>query len=191
MYKMNIFLKLILTFLTLLVLLFTNSYIILWLLLLVITFLNYRKSNNILIYDILLVVLLAVVSRVNYLTVLYKILFFMNIIITLFYYLSLKEKKCLYSLYKGDKTNSKEKFYELVFNDTFENNKKIVNNKYGDINFDEKIQYDLDRKYLQSKIRFNGYYRKSNNLKIVWNKIDTMILLFSILIFIIMIILSR
>lgn len=191
MYKMNIFLKLILTFLTLLVLLFTNSYIILWLLLLVITFLNYRKSKNILIYDILLVVLLAVVSRVNYLTVLYKILFFINIIITLFYYLSLKEKKCLYSLYKGDKTNPKEKFYELVFNDTFENNKKIVNNKYGDINFDEKIQYDLDRKYLQSKIRFNGYYRKSNNLKIVWNKIDTMILLFSILIFIIMIILSR
>lgn len=191
MYKMNIFLKLILTFLALLILLFTNSYIILWLLLLVITFLNYRKSKKILTYDILLIILLAVVSRINYLTVLYKLLFCIDVIITLFYYLSLKEKKYLYSIYRDDKTNPKEKFYESVFNAVFENNKKIVNNKYGDINFDEKIQYDLDRKYLQSKIRFNGYYKKNHNLKIVWNKIDTMILLFSILIFTIMIILGR
>ena len=48
---------------------------------------------------------------------------------------------------------------------------------------------DLQRHYLQSRIRFNGYFYNYNNF--YWDRIDTLILLFSIILFIIFLLIGR
>ena len=54
---------------------------------------------------------------------------------------------------------------------------------------EDKIDNDLERHYLQSKIRFNGYCDiEDKTVKFKWTKIDTMILIMSILLFILCVI---
>ena len=86
---------------------------------------------------------------------------------------------------KGYNMN-KESFYNNYFERIKDENIKKIQENYlnEDIN-NEIISKDLDRLYLESKIRFNGYNKSNNEYSINWTKIDSMILALSIILFII------
>lgn len=188
MYRVNIFLRIILFFLALIVLLLARNLVVLWVLLVLLTFLNYRKSKLLLLIDFVLIVLLAVTSRVSEVLIFYKLVYIVDMILTFIYFLN-DEDKCLFSssLHKKSNIIKKEDFYDKIYNDVYEENENKVKEKYGEIDFDNRIDYDLERKYLQSKIRF-GTFSKQEKVSVDWNKIDTIVLMFSILIFLLLII---
>ena len=189
MYKMNIYLKMILTLLSIIITIITGNYIVLWILLVCLTFLNYRKNKILLLGDLLLIIVLGISNRFDDVLVFYKLLFIISIIITFIYFLTDEEKKQLKLLFGKDSSKSlRDTFYNKNYNSIVEKNRKIVTEKYGEISFDDKVNYDLERKYLQSRIRFNGFVSKNNSDRIKWNRIDIMILILAILLFCIMII---
>ncbi len=189
MYKMNLYLKMILTLLSIIITIITGNYIILWILLVCLTFLNYRKDRHLLIIDLILIISLAISSRIGDFLILYKLLFIVSIIVTFIYFLTKEENKQLKLLFGKDSNNStRDSFYNKYYNSILESNRKKVIDKYGDISFDEKVNNDLERKYLQSRIRFNGFVNKNIYDRIKWNRIDIMILILAILLFCIMII---
>ena len=66
----------------------------------------------------------------------------------------------------------------------FEKAVKHLNSLKKKLSDNKKVEEDLARSYLQARIRFYGTSYK-NKKKIKWNKIDTLILLLSIIIFLI------
>ena len=187
MYKMNLFLKLIITMLTIITIVLTNNNIILWLLLLVITFNDVRKNNNAgLLIDFILIVLLFLINKSTNVIFLFKIIMILKLLVLLFFTFDRKEKEYLKNVFNSkDKVSERDKFYNLykdrIFNDNYLKSKKIYLN---DTVNDDKIISDLDNLYLESKIRFNGYF-VNKRTSFEWNKIDIMILFLSIILFII------
>lgn len=190
MYKMNLYLKIIITFLALLVIIISNNYITLWFLLLVFTYINlFNKKYKLLSLSFILIFLLAVANRLEDYLIVYKVAFIFSILISFMNYLNSKDKKYIKYCFDNNRNKTlREDFNNEYFDKIYQYNKNMVNDKYGDVSFDNKIENDLERKYLQSRIRFNGYGLNNSNNKIEWNRIDVLLLIFSILVFCIMII---
>ena len=184
MYKMNILLKFIFVILTISIVVITNNRIELWLMLLLLSIYNLHKNKKISIFvDLLLVLLLGFSTNYEICLLLFKILFIINFIITIFNSLSLEEKKLLVR----ENTSSKLDFYEENFDRIVKNINERKMNIYDEgVSIDNRIERDLERSYLQSKIRFNNS-NKNNYYK--WNKIDSLFLLFFIVVFVILFIL--
>lgn len=193
MYKMNLLLKIIITFFVVLSIIISNNYITLWALLVLLTFYNY-KNIKLLVIDVFLIILLAIVSRIIPLLVLYKIVYLFNLIYTFILTISFKDKRLFKYLFKKYENKSlKEEFYNANIKDILDYNEKQKEKLYNEsVSIDDKVIRDLDRKYLQSKIRFNGYSTDNNRtVKLAWNRIDTMLLLLSIIVFIIICLIGR
>lgn len=193
MYKMNLLLKIIIIFLVVLSIIISNNYITLWALLVLLTFYNY-KNIKLLVIDVFLIILLAVVSRITDLLLLYKIIYLFDLIYTFILTISFKDKRLFKYLFKKYENKTlKEEFYDANIKDILDYNEKQKDKLYNEsVSIDDKIIRDLDRKYLQSKIRFNGYSRDSNKtVNVTWNKIDTMLLILSIIVFIIICLIGR
>lgn len=187
---MNKFLKIILSFLIILAVIITNNKIILWVFLLLLTIYNFYKNNKLLILaDIILVAFLALSLNYDFALFLFKIGYIITFLYTL--YLS------YFSVYKGVVKVRRKKLQILFNEENFDNIVNKINNKKDeyyeeDVNVNEEIERDLNRKYLQSRIRFYGFnkittYKKKNNS---WLVIDTLILLFAIIIFIIILLIG-
>ena len=185
MYRVNIFLRIILFFLALIALLVANNLVVLWVLLVILTFINYRKSKILLLIDFILIILLAISSRIIDLLIVYRIVYIVDMVLTFIYFLS-EDDKVLFK-YRKSNVIKKEDFYEKIFNDVYEENENKVKEKYREIDFDDRIDYYLDRKYLKSKIRY-GTFSKEEKVSYEWNKVDSMILILSIITFILLII---
>lgn len=183
MYKMNLLLKFIIVILTIALVVIINNRIILWLLLVLLTFYNLLKNKKLLLIDFVLVILLGLsTSNIIYL-LLFKILFIFNYLITVYKGLTTDEKKILVRENSSAKIDYFEKSFERVVKNI--NEKKI--GLYDDeLSIDKKIEKDLERSYLQARIR---YYGLSNNKWYNWNRIDTLVLLLFLVIFVIMFIL--
>ncbi len=192
MYKVNFYLKLFIVLLIMIVIAMTYNYFVLWFLLVALTIFNYLFSNKkLLLIDYSLIGLLLLSYIFDPLLYLFKIAFIVNLLFSLFDSLTSKERKFFKILFKDiDKKNRKEVFYKQNYNNVIDTNKKLASDVYKvEIMNEDKIDNDLERHYLQSKIRFNGYCDiEDKTVKFKWNKIDTMILIMSILLFILCVI---
>lgn len=189
MYKMNALLKLIIFFLIIISITITNNYIILWLALVILTYYDIFKHNNIFhfVIDLILIVLLFLIKEVPIVISLFKIIYIIKITIMMLITINKDDITFFKSMFiKEGHSMNREDFYNTYFERKKEENiKKIEENYFNeDINY-EIINSDLDRLYLESKLRFNGYNKSSNKYSINWAKIDSMILILSIIIFII------
>ena len=192
MYKINFYLKLFIVLLIMIVIAMTYNYFVLWSLLVALTIFNYLFSNKkILLIDYALIGLILLSYIFDPLLYLFKIAFIVNLLFSLFDSLTSKERKFFKILFKDiDKKNRKEIFYKQNYNNVIDTNKKLASDVYKvEIMNEDKIDNDLERHYLQSKIRFNGYCDiEDKTVKFKWTKIDTMILIMSILLFILCVI---
>jgi len=187
MYKMNETLKYIILFLIICSIAFINNRIILWLYLLFISVYNFHKRNKLLSFISIILIIIFVLALNNTLALLfYKILLILDIIYT-FYYYFIKDNK---NIRRGKKIRT------LFYEDNFDKITTAINKKKNlyysnDIITDDEIERSLERKYLESRIRFYGFNKNSTTKKNDWTKLDLLILLFSFIIFIIIIIIGR
>ena len=190
MYNMNFYLKILILILSILITVFSGNFIVLWLLLFILTFINlWSNHKKQLLFDCILIILLALVNRVNELLFIYKILFIINLIVTFISCLVDDEKKIIK---KSDNKNLKNIFYKNNYKKIYEKNFNKIKNIYGDeIINDDIVLEDLERHYLQSKIRFYGYEKKDEKKFLKFEKIDFAILLFVIFVFIILMVIGR
>lgn len=186
MYKMNLLLKFIITILFISIIVIANNRIVLWLLLFLLTFYNLYKYKKISLFiDLLLVLLLGFSTQNEICLLVFKLLFIINILITVYYTLNMEEKLLLIN----EKTSEKQKYFENNFDRIVNNIKERKNSLYDeDTSIDSKIERDLERNYLQSKIRYYNI-SNSNNKYYNWNRIDILILIFVIIVFVILFIL--
>ena len=186
MYKMSLLLKLIIIILTITIVVISNNRIILWLILFVLSLFHLKMSKKIIILlDLILVLLLGLSVNEEVCLLIFKIIFIIDCFITIVLRLSNEDKKVLFR----KKTTSKLMYYEDKFDKIVSRINEKKNKIYDeDVSIDKKIEEDLDRNYLQAKIR----YMKSSKIKkryFTWNRIDTLILLLAITVFMILFIL--
>ena len=185
MYKMNRLLKIIVAILILTTIVIVNNRIILWLLLFVLSFYHLHKHKKLLVIDLVLVFLLGLSVNNDISLLIFKIIFIVDFIITYYFTMSKNDKKITFR----KKTTLKKMYY----NDNFDRIVSRINEKKielydEDVSIDSKIEQALARDYLQARIRYYGYSSKKKN-RSNWNRIDTLILLFSIILFILFFIL--
>ncbi len=185
MYKINIFLKIFILLLSVVIAIISNNYIVLWFLISILFLINLLCNNKKqLLINFLLTIIITISNRFYIFLLIFKIIFIFNVIYTFYDTLLTKEK------YFFIEKNTKNKFFEKNYNFFYNKNKKIIINKYYKIsNLNFVTIKDLQRHYLQSRIRFNGYFYNYNNF--YWDRIDTLILLFSIILFIIFLLIGR
>ncbi len=190
MYRMSVFLKIIILLLLTIVVIVTSNYISLWLLLVFLTFLNLKMKHKLeFIIDLVLIAIMVLVIMTNRFLVIYKLVFITNLVLTTIRLLSDKEIIFLKEtfIYRDNKYY-KNKFYEDSFDKIYDDNKKMVEEKYNNpLLVDDAIEDILARKYLQARMRFYGY-KENNEEFLEWNKLDTMILMFALLLFMILLI---
>ncbi len=188
MYKMNLFLKILITLLLTIVIILSNNYYVFWLLLLINIGLSIYKEDKITVtINLANLVVLFLSNYIKTFLLVFKLLFIINLVVSFLHFISEDEKKYIKSNYKGRRKNSlRIALYEKVFPKVLEKNKKKAKDIYGDnIDVDDKIEQDLERLYLQSRIRFYGF---NNTYTLKWTYIDTLILFFSLVIFILLMI---
>ena len=184
MYKMSLLLKIIIAILIIVTVVITNNKIILWLLLFIMSLYHLRKNKKLLTIDLILVLLLGFSVNYDICLLIFKIIFIIDFIITFYKSLSLDEKKILFR----KKTTSKMMYCEDIFDKIVYRINEKKNIMYDeDVSIDKKVENDLARSYLQARIRF--YEKEPKKKKIKWNRIDTLILLLAIIIFLIFFIL--
>lgn len=187
MYKPNLFLKIIITVLIAIIVAITNNYSLLWLMLLLISLINYIYKNNFqLFFDLIMVFILISGKYIWGMILIFRIIFLISLLLSFKGSLEIEEKQFIKNLYFPENNKKlKNKLFKKIFDDVVEKNKEEKEKIYTEEVFlDNKIEKDLDRLYLQSKIRFYG--RKTVDFK--WCYIDTLILIVSIVMFIIFII---
>ena len=181
MYKMNELLKFIIVILTISIVILTGNRIILWLFLFPLTIYHFYKNKKILmIFDFILVLLLAFSTHYIFCLYIFKVLYL------IIYLLTVKKH---FNIYKKDNKSSKIKFYEEHFDKIVKDINKRKKEIYDeDVNIDSAIERNLERSYLQAKIRYYDIINDDVN-KIKFNRIDILILCLSIIIFLILFIL--
>ena len=186
MYKMSLLLKNIISILTIVTVVIVDNRIILWLLLFVLSFYHLKKFKiALLIIDLALVLLLGLSLDDYNCLLIFKIVYIINIIITFITCQSFKDKKVLFR----KKTTLKMMYYEDNFDkivNRINKNKREVYDK--DVSINNKIEQDLEKNFLFARMKYYNYSKRKNNI-FSWNKIDTLILLLSITIFIMFIVL--
>lgn len=180
MYKMNILLKFIFTLLTIAIVFITNNRIILWLFLLLLTFYNlYKDKKILLVIDIILIILLGLSKDNEIFLISFKIIYIINYILTVCNSLTFD-----IGIGKSTKINYFENNFDKIVERINENKNKLYDES---VSIDNKIETDLERNYLQSKIRYYNYSSKSKWYN--WNRIDTLVLIIILIIFVLLFIL--
>ena len=185
MYKMNSLILFIFTLLTLTIVIIADNRIILWLLLVILTFYNLHKNKKVSFFIDLILVLLLGLSKDNEMyLIMFKLIYILNFIITIYNYVLSNNLLFLINRKRSTKLN--------YYNDNFEKIVEKINNKKkelydDDVSIDDRIEKELERSYLQSRIRYYSLYKKNKCYN--WNRIDTLVLLFILVVFIILFIL--
>ena len=188
MYKMNFYLKILLVLLISTVVCFTSNFIILWLLLVLLTCSNWRDNLSPLkVFDIVLIFLLAIAKDINLILIFFKVLYIINLVLTFIFTLNRLDKLYLKSKFsRTDTRGLKRHFYN-------KNRKKVteyVNSEKDrlytkDVQINDKVNSLLARRYNESKIRFNELTaRELKDVKLNWTRIDTLILVLAIILFV-------
>ena len=188
MYKMNFYLKLLLVILISVVVCFTSNFIILWLLLVLLTCSNWRKDLNPLkVFDIVLIFLLAIAKDIDLMLIFFKVLYIINLVLTFIFTLNRLDKLYLKSKFSRTNTRGLKRHF---YNKNRKKVKEYVNSEKDrlytkDVPISDKVNSMLARRYNESKIRFNELTaRELKDVKLNWTKIDTLILLLAVTLFV-------
>ena len=139
--------------------------------------------------DILLFILLFFINNI-YVLFIFRIVFINDIVATFIMSLTSKEKRYLMGSFRIRNKDIKSDFFNENYEKVLDYNKRKIKNIYQDSEIpDSKIKSDLERRYLQARIRFYGIDSKYNKIK--WSNLDTLVLLFTIIIFMLFIFLNR
>ena len=196
MYKINLLLKIILLVLVCIIIIFTNNPVVFWLLLFVnVGIYLVIKKYYYCFLDLIILLVLFLTSYFSQLIIIYKILLFISYLIIFIITIDTKDKIFIKMLLNKNKNKSlRSKFFESNIEKVHNKNKNMIIKVYGDknINCEQKDFIDLERLYLQSRIRFNGFLSNNSNknIKIVWSKLDIIVLLLSFALFIILLIIG-
>ena len=190
---MNLFLKIILLVILLLITALCSNHLLLWILFLSLTFVHFIKNmKKITILDILLFILLIFVDNI-YVKFIFKILFIITSIVTFLLLLTRNEIifiKWILGL-ENNKT-LKSRFKKDQLNILIKDNKKMVNKYYdGKESIDDKVASDLEKKEMLARMRFLGYKTNYNNLVESWCGYDTLVFVVALLLFILLLIVGR
>ena len=182
---MNILLKFIFTLLTISIVVITNNRIILWLFLLLLTFYNLYKYKKISLFVCFILIPLLGFSKDNEIFLLiFKLIFIVNFLLTIYNNLTDDDKRLLVK----EKRTTKLDFFENNFERIVKNIKEKKQELYDeDVSIDDRIENDLERQYLQARIRYYNYNSKKKWYN--WNRIDTLVLLLLLIVFVILFIL--
>ena len=184
MYKMNFYLKLIIILFVSIITVVTNNYVILWSFFALIVLIKCKEH---MISNLILLIVLLSSYLLSILLIIYKILFILDMLVLFVKTLTFNEKKALQMLFKRNNKSLRISFYEENFDNIVEYNKTKIKELYkDDVSIDDKIESDLERHYLQARIRFYGI---NNSITFKWTYIDIMILILCIILFILLFIL--
>ena len=179
---MNILLKYIFTVLTIAIVVITNNRIILWLFLLLLTFYNlYKDKKILLIFDLILVILLGLSKESEMCLIGFKVLYIFNYILTI---CNSIDKESFIGIRKSTKIDYFENNFDKVVERINEKKQELYDE---DVSIDNRIERDLDRSYLQAKIRYYNYTSKKKWYN--WNRIDTLVLMIILIVFVLLFIL--
>ncbi len=191
MYRVNIFIRFLILILLYVIIIFTYNPIINWLLFITIVFLHFLYKKYYFLFIDLIISLILFLSN-YYVELFLPFKLFMIVLFTIEFITTMNlNEKLLLNLIFNKKKNKilRSSFYDNNIKKVNNYNKSMVMKVYEneDINIDGKNIRDLDRLYLQSRIRFNGIKRNGDkDLYIKINKIDIMILLLAIILFVIL-----
>ncbi len=187
MYRINLFVRFLILIMLYVIIIFTCNPIINWLLFVTLVLLHlFFKKYYSLFLDLIVAIVLFLTNYYAQLLLPYKLC--LIVLYTIFFIttLNLREKLSLNLIFNKKKNKIlRSSFYDDNYKKVNVYNKEKVLEVYQreGIDIDEKNIRDLDRLYLQSRIRFNGFKGNNNNSYFKVNKIDIMVLLLSIIIF--------
>ncbi len=193
MYKMNLFLKIILLVILLLITALCSNHVLLWILFLLLTCVHFIKNmKKITILDILLCILLIFLDNI-YVKIIFKVLFIITSIVTFLLLLTKNEIIFIkWILGFENKKTLRKRFRDEQYNMLIKENKKLVSKYYdGKESIDDKVASDLEIKEMQARMRFLGYRTNYNNLVETWCGYDTLVFVAALLLFILLLIVGR
>ena len=188
MYKVNTTLRFFILLLIVCSIVFINSRLILWLYLLIISVYNIYKRNILLSFVSIILNILFPLSVNNVIILFFfKLVLILDFIYTFYiYFINVNDST------KKVRKKVKSKFFQDNYDKIVDSiNKKKEQYYVRDISTDGEIERVLERRYLESRIRFYGFSDSSDTKEDYWTKIDTLILAISIIIFILIIIIGR
>ena len=186
MYKVNLSLRTIIYFIFSILVIFMDNYYLFWLLVFYTLLLSivdrYYKS---LLCDFAIVLILLFCYYTSKIKLIIKVLFLINFfVIYISSFSKIEMSNIKYRALYSDSVKSRKKLF-------FENNiDRIVNkNRVNfesiykkDISLKEKNNFDLNKLYVFSRTRFYGYSNKITNFSNTWKLYDTLFLIVSILV---------
>lgn len=187
MYKMKLLLKFIITVLSIIGVIVTNNFYVLLSFLVATTILLFINNKKLLsLFSLLLLLYLIFSLNPWYLFIKFVVIIF--IIYLFIIYLTIRQKLFLKGKFR-DK-NIRKSFYERNIKNTISNLETKAEENYGNkIEIKDKVNSDLERQFLQSRIRFFGFKNsQSYQYETSWKRLDYLILLFSIILFVIILI---
>lgn len=157
MCKTNLFLRIFTFLLISVAIIFLNNYYLFIILFIYMLFLSVVDTNyKSLLLDFLILIILLLFKYTVVVKALIQILSILNMFYILLYSFSKKEKD--YFTYKLNKNRRKEMFYRKNLDKVINNNKDKAIPIYGEkIILNNKVNKDLDKMYLYSKVRFYNY----------------------------------
>lgn len=184
MYKVNLSLRTIIYIIFSILVIFVDKYYLFWLLVFYTLLLSIVDRNyKSLLCNFAIVLILLFCYFTLKVKLIVKIIFLVNLFILYFSSFSKVEKSNIkYRALYGDSAKSRKKlFYENNVDKVVNNNRinyELIYKK--DISLKDKNNCDLENLYAFSKTRFYGYSNKITNFSNTWKLYDTLFLIVSI-----------
>lgn len=188
MFRVNFWLKTIISILFIVSIIFLNSYylwyvLFLYLLILGIIDKNYRSLAGVIFIPIFLL-FFAYDFKTK---IILKVLGVVVVSLLWFFSFNKEEKNWLKGLFKNKSNRSKRDFKNMVLKSVVEENKEKVKEYYDEeLIINNKVKEDIDRKYLLARIRFLGSNYKNNRIVKKFSSYDLLFFIFSAVILVIL-----
>ena len=184
MYKTNIILRTVFFFAYILAIILIGEKNMFWPILIYL-FLITLKDRNVksLLLDVNILIILLFALYTTKISIFLKLVSIINLIILYIGSFTKGEIKDLkynysYTNIKNRKNLFLNTYLEKIKDD---NAKKFSNYSYSDMDFNNKLNDDLNRLYLYGKVRFYGYNNKMTNILTKWTLYDLVFLIVSVL----------
>ncbi len=181
MYRVNFWLKTIVSILFVISIIFLNSYylwsvLFLYLLIVSIADRNYHSLAGVIFIPIILFLLTYDFKA----KIILKVLSIIIVFLLLIFSYNKREKSWLKGLFRSKRNRSKREFKDKFLNSIIEENREKVKEYYEEeLIINNKVKEDLERKYLLARIRFLGNNYKDNKIIKKFTLYDLLFFIFS------------
>lgn len=167
MYNVNIILRTIILIIFSIVIVFIDNYYLFWLLVFYTLLLSIVDKNlKSLLINFATVLILLFCTYTNIVKLILKILCITNFCILYYFSFTKKDKFDIYyrNMYRNSSSSRKRLFYDHNFSSVLKYNQDKSSSIYGSVILNDKVESDLDSKYLYGKVRYYGYSNKFTEL---------------------------